>query len=211
MIQELLYGRTRTYLIEGKRKNILIDTDWPGTLPQFFKAIKRAGVTVDTIAYLLITHYHPDHMGLTQDLVDLGIQLVVMDVQMDFIHQSDSIFTKGDYRDFKAIKEEECLFLPCAQSRSFLSDLGISGEIVHTPGHSEDSVSLVLDSGQAVVGDLYPLKQTVLYDNPVLTATWNDLLRRQLTTVYYAHPLPDNVSCWRSVEEFETSQTADDF
>ncbi|EHJ53204.1 MBL fold metallo-hydrolase [Streptococcus macacae] len=52
------------------------------------------GIRVEDIAYLLITHYHPDHMGLAQDLMNLGIQLLVMDVQKDFIHQSDSIFEK---------------------------------------------------------------------------------------------------------------------
>jgi glyoxylase-like metal-dependent hydrolase (beta-lactamase superfamily II) len=29
-----------------------------------------------------------------------------------------------------------------------------AGEFVHTPGHSEDSVSLLLDSGEVFTGDL---------------------------------------------------------
>lgn len=188
MLRELMYGNTRTYLIKGSKGTLLVDTDWAGTLPQFFKAIKALSVQVEDISYLLITHYHPDHMVLAQDLMDLGIQLVVMDVQKDFIHQSDYIFGKEGNRDFKPIDDEAVYLLSCANSRSFLADLGIAGEIIHTPGHSEDSVSLVLDSGEAIVGDLYPLEQVLLYDNPLLTKTWNILLSRKLKMVYYAPP-----------------------
>ncbi len=34
-------------------------------------------------------------------------------------------------------------------------DSGVRGEILKTPGHSDDSVSLVLDSGMVFVGDLH--------------------------------------------------------
>jgi hydroxyacylglutathione hydrolase len=31
---------------------------------------------------------------------------------------------------------------------------GVNGRIVHTPGHTAGSISLVLDSGEAFVGDI---------------------------------------------------------
>ena len=40
---------------------------WPmpaGTLNAFYKAIKSKGVRVKDIAFVLATHYHPDHIGL---------------------------------------------------------------------------------------------------------------------------------------------------
>ena len=43
-------------------------------------------------------------------------------------------------------------------SRAFLAALGIDGEIVSTPSHSEDSITLVLDSGDCFVGDLEPME-----------------------------------------------------
>ena len=39
----------------------------------------------------------------------------------------------------------------------FLKDLGIDGKIIYTPVHSEDSISIILDEGIALVGDLYDL------------------------------------------------------
>jgi hydroxyacylglutathione hydrolase len=35
-----------------------------------------------------------------------------------------------------------------------LLEFGVNGRIVHTPGHTSGSISLLLDSGEAFVGDL---------------------------------------------------------
>ena len=65
---KLRYGNTNTFFISETDGGLLVDTDWAGTLPQFFKAIKAAGIEMKTITSLLITHYHPDHMGLAGEL-----------------------------------------------------------------------------------------------------------------------------------------------
>ncbi len=35
-----------------------------------------------------------------------------------------------------------------------LDDFGIAGSVLHTPGHTPDSISVILDSGDAVIGDV---------------------------------------------------------
>jgi glyoxylase-like metal-dependent hydrolase (beta-lactamase superfamily II) len=35
-----------------------------------------------------------------------------------------------------------------------LSDYGIPGKVIHTPGHSPSSISVMLDNGEALIGDL---------------------------------------------------------
>lgn len=35
-----------------------------------------------------------------------------------------------------------------------LDELGVAGVVLHTPGHTPGSISVVLDSGDAIVGDL---------------------------------------------------------
>ena len=152
MIQLLKYGNTNTYYIKGTNGSLLVDTDFAGTLDSFYKKIKELNIT--KIDYLLITHYHPDHMGIAQDILDMGTKLLVMDVQKDYIHVSDNIFEKDKNSKFKKISSEP-IVLSTLESREFLKTLGIDGEIIYTPGHSDDSVSLVLDEGVAIVGDLY--------------------------------------------------------
>ena len=61
----------------------------------------------------------------------------------------------------------------------------IAGEILHTPGHSDHCVSLLLDDGSVCTGDL-PL-EPYAFDNPVALATWRRLRERGATRVYPAH------------------------
>ncbi len=94
-IRELKYGNTRCYCIN---KKLLIDTDWAGTLPDFFKCIKENDIEVREIEYLIVTHFHPDHMGISQELIELGVKLVAFWEQREYIHCSDNIFTKDKNR-----------------------------------------------------------------------------------------------------------------
>ena len=61
MVTKLKYGNTNTYFIRGEKGGILLDTDYAGTLPMFYKEIKQNGIALKDITYILATHYHPDH------------------------------------------------------------------------------------------------------------------------------------------------------
>lgn len=81
----------------------------------------------------------------------------------------------------------KCYLVQGTKSRNFLRKCGIDGEILSTPGHSECSVSYILDNGEAFVGDLYPMEQVALYDNPVLTESWRKLKQANIKIIHFAH------------------------
>ena len=62
-IIELKYGNTNTFLIKGEYGNLLVDTDYAGTIQAFYKEIKRNNIRLSDITYVIATHYHPDHIG----------------------------------------------------------------------------------------------------------------------------------------------------
>lgn len=193
MVQLLKYGNTNTYYVKGDDVGVLVDTDWAGTLPAFFKEIKRQGISIDSIKYLLVTHYHPDHMGIAGELMEQGVQLVVMDLQQEYIHFSDSIFEKDKRVNYSPIDLEKAIIISCEESRSFLAQIGIAGEIIATPGHSEDSISLLLDEGIAIVGDLYPLGAAPAFQDEVINNSWNKILNYNVKKIYYGHAKEENV------------------
>lgn len=184
----LRYGNTNTFYIPGSRGGLLIDTDYAGTLPGFFRAIKSAGLKTEDITWLLITHYHPDHMGIAGDLQKLGVRLLIVDVQMESLHFADPIFAREKHLPFVPVNEKAGKVISCAESRDFLRGLGIAGEIVHTPSHSPDSVSLLLDDGNCFVGDLEPREYLEAYqDNPALEKDWKLVINRIPKRIWYAH------------------------
>ncbi|MBQ9662654.1 MAG: MBL fold metallo-hydrolase [Oscillospiraceae bacterium] len=185
---KLRYGNTNTFYIPGSDGGLLIDTDWAGTLPQFFKAIKSASIEIKAITSLLATHYHPDHIGLAGELQKLGVNLMIVDVQSPFVHASDEIFTRDKRLNYHAIDENAATVITCAESRDVLKELGINGEILHTPSHSEDSISLFLDDGSCFVGDLEPLAYLEGYDgNLALKSDWEKIMHRHPKRILYAH------------------------
>ena len=187
-IIRLRYGNTNTFYISGNRGGLLIDTDYAGTLQSFFRAVKTAGIDIKNISYILATHYHPDHIGIISELQNLGVQLLITDVQKDFVHFADHIFSRENHLHYEPIDEKKAKIISCAQSRVFLESLGISGEIIHTPSHSPDSISVILDTGECFTGDLEPLDYLEAYnDNPALKTDWDRIMCYHPKKIFYAH------------------------
>ena len=185
---KLRYGNTNTFYIAGAKGGLLIDTDYAGTLPQFFKAIKTACIDISDISYMLATHYHPDHIGIVSELQKLGVTLLIVDVQHSSVHFADDIFFRDKRLNYKPIDENVAKVISCAESRSFLCSIGISGEIIYTPSHSEDSVSIILDDGNCIVGDLEPVDYLAAYDhNPRLKSDWEQIMSYHPKRILYAH------------------------
>ena len=184
---ELKYSNTNTYLITGEKGILLFDTGWSGTFPAFCRCMGELEIPVQDISYILISHFHPDHMGIAQEIADLGPRIVVMDVQQAYIHAADCVFEKEAGSGFKPVDDTGVTILRVGDSREFLAKIGIDGEIFHTPGHSDDSISLWTDSGGLFVGDLNPLYELELHKGTRIEESWNKLLGLGPATIYYGH------------------------
>ena len=189
MVTKLKYGNTNTYFIRGAKGSILLDTDYAGTLQMFYKEIKKNDISLKDITYILATHYHPDHMGLVGELVSMGVKFLVIDTQVPNLHFSDDIFSRDKtFRMSPSVPEDKAEVIACKDSRAFLAALGIDGEIVSTPSHSEDSITLVLDSGDCFVGDLEPMEFMDGYEeNKALQSDWEKIMSFSPRVIHYGH------------------------
>ena len=187
MVYELHYSKTNTYLIKGESGVLLFDTGWAGTFPDFCKAMGETGIAVKDIDYILISHFHPDHMGIAQEIAGVGATILVADVQKDHIHGSDGIFVKENKFHFVPIDDVNIKTFPVDKGSEVLKEMGITGQILHTPGHSDDSISLILDDGSLFVGDLNPLYELELHKGTQVEESWNKLLSLKPKKIYYGH------------------------
>ncbi|MGD8605184.1 MAG: hypothetical protein PVF49_11490, partial [Anaerolineales bacterium] len=75
--------------------------------------------------------------------------------------------------------------ISCRESRDLLEGIGLAGQIVPTPGHSDDSVSLLLDDGSVFIGDLPA--EAYAWDNPIALRSWQRLRTLGAQYIYPAH------------------------
>ena len=74
------------------------------------------------------------------------------------------------------------------ESRAFLNELGINGQIISTLSNSADSITVILDEGIAITGDLEPQSYIDAYaDNQALKADWEKILSFHPRRICHAH------------------------
>jgi glyoxylase-like metal-dependent hydrolase (beta-lactamase superfamily II) len=179
------YRSTHYWVISAGTSRLLFDLGWPGTMGQMRASLRRMGVPIDEIRYGVASHYHVDHAGLAQELKLAGVPLLVLDVQVEAIPVMKQWTKPRDH--YVDVTMDDNLIITCAESRALLAGIGIAGEIVHTPGHSDDSVSLLLDDGSAFTGDLTPEGYATEKDADVVAASWQRLRELGARRVYPAH------------------------
>jgi glyoxylase-like metal-dependent hydrolase (beta-lactamase superfamily II) len=179
------YHSTNYYALEIRDGKLLVDCGWPGTLPQFTAELKRKGILPAEIHYVLVTHFHPDHAGLVQEFKGLGAKLILMESQVDFVEPL-KVLIKTKEIDYTEIRIDDNLVLKFAASRAFLTGLGIEGEIIPTPGHSPDSVTLILDDGSAFTGDLPP-RFLLSEENQLGRESWDKIYQHNIKRIFPAH------------------------
>lgn len=189
-LAEIKYGNTNTFLIRGTKANLLIDTDYAGTLPAFYKAIKNIGIKVSDINFVMATHYHPDHIGLISELMDQGVKLVLMESQIPFVHYSDHLFEREPHLNYKPIDESKAIILAASGTPGFFeNEIGADAETLEITSHGEGSIVLLLDHGKVIIaGDLEPYEYMDVYEKGTpYRNDWDKILQSSPKRVCYAH------------------------
>lgn len=186
------YRSTNFWVVSAGRSRLLVDLGWPGSMGQLRAELRRKDIPLDDIRYGLATHYHIDHAGLAQELKLAGVPLLVLDTQVAAIPRMKQWTKPQD--NYIDITTHDNVVITAGDSRPWLANLGIGGEIVPTPGHSDDSVSLLLDDGRVFTGDLAHPAFVGEEDPAVVAASWQELREKGARRVYPGHgpvrPLP---------------------
>lgn len=179
------YRSTNYWVISAGFSRLLVDIGWPGSLGMMRANLARMDIPLQELRYALATHYHIDHAGLGQELKLEGVPLLVIDLQVSAIPLMKTWIKPQD--NYVEITTHDNITISIPESRPFLEKIGISGEIVHTPGHSDDSVSLLLDDGSVFTGDLTRPEFISMEDAAIVTESWRVLREIGATRVYPGH------------------------
>ncbi len=152
-------GFANTYIVEGNKGAILIDTGLPGGEKAILKKCREKNVSLNLI---LITHGHFDHMGSAAALKDASSAPVAIHIKdAEALRTGVSPMDRPVgvlarimplyMRSIKTMPIDPDIVIDGEMS---LQEYGIDGRILLTPGHTSGSISVILGSGEAYVGDL---------------------------------------------------------
>jgi len=225
-----LMGQCHVGLVGNPGSYVLIDAGFPGTMGAFLRAIKRIGAEPKDIRAIVITHFHYDHVGCLARIRDLsGAGVIVHAAEAEAMRKGEMLVPVGTNRFARAIVR--AFRGPAARphrtaagnptiviDREYdLSRFGVGGRIIPTPGHTRGSVSVILDSGDAFIGDAaanMPLvnRKSVFppfAEEPAkLAQTWAALLETNAGTFHPAHGGPfDRAKLAASLAAFPWART----
>lgn len=179
------YRSTNYWVVSAGTSRLLFDLGWPGTMGTLRANLRRMDVPLNEIHYGLASHYHIDHAGLAQELKLAGVPLLVLEAQVNAIPIMKSWTKPQDH--YVDITTHDNVTISFSESRAVLEEIGIAGEVAHTPGHSDDSVSLLLDDGSVFTGDLTHPALAAEEHTALVSASWRMLRNRGAKLVFPGH------------------------
>jgi len=217
IVHILKLGWTRGFLLKCTGGYLLIDTDYPKYYRRFEEKLANLGIATLDIKYLLLTHHHDDHAGFAAELLrSTGCQVIAHRNAVSALEEGKSEETIKPVNrririvfSFYTLFHKEFKFPPLRLSErdiliegdndSFLKGVGIDGVILHTPGHTRDSISVLLSDGSAFVGDaaMNFLRWTGVGHRPIyiddintVYGSWRKLRERGARIIYPSHGRP---------------------
>jgi len=154
-------------LISNDKQNILVDTGKETAFGKLRENIKKLELDNLDITFLILTHTHFDHcQSAFQIKAETNCQIVVSRHAAISISNGYTKLPEGTLLSAKLIARIGQL---AGKKRfgfkAFIPDVLISGadefqvnnfdlSIIETPGHSQDSISIIIDNEIAIVGDV---------------------------------------------------------
>lgn len=153
-----------TFIVQGQSV-VLIDTGLPGYHKRILGKMEEKGIKLSDVSLIILTHGHIDHFGSASVLHEkTGAPLAVHKADAGPLREGINpplhpVGVKGAIMGglagmvkTSAVRGVEADIL--VEGEMNLAHFGIAGRIIPTPGHTPGSVSVVLEGGCVLVGDL---------------------------------------------------------
>ncbi|MEX0982841.1 MAG: MBL fold metallo-hydrolase [Bacteroidales bacterium] len=165
-IKRINFVNVSGFLVYNTDAVILVDTGLSKTTGKFTEAIGELQRSPEDISLIVLTHTHFDHAGGASRIKELTkAPLVVHHSEATFLRKGRTPVPDGTRWKGKVLAAlsktlgRRLTRYPAVEpdllvdEELSLADYGIPGRVVHTPGHTAGSLSVLLESGEAIVGD----------------------------------------------------------
>jgi len=197
-----LFG-VNSYLLRTREGYFLIDTGLAKKRGQLEEELDAAGCHPGDLKLIIITHGHTDHTGNAAYLRDRYGAKVAAHRGDSKMFESGNMFTDANGGVLlrligvltKIIGVGDCDgFTPdvILEDNQDLTPYGLKATVLHTPGHSQGSISIYTSEGDLFCGDLLnnnkkPEKASLVQDAEQLEASTQKIRALKTSTVHPGH------------------------
>ncbi len=159
------------YLIRSPKGHILVDAGNGTSYDKFCKKLRRKGVLLSDIKYLIITHTHDDHLSYLADFLKNNphVRCICSKIGIERANYEEMVV--GDYTTAlsrfggKMKNKFPCLQIPfpkaeiknpvvAEENPDYLIEEGYPIKLVYLGGHSDDSIGFLVEDKYFFVGDV---------------------------------------------------------
>ncbi len=203
-----------TYVYQTSVGYIMIDTGYEHSLVSVEKKLNKQGVDIADIKYIFLTHAHDDHAGFLNELLgkNADLRVIMSDKAMPTLKRGQNSFDGGCSTAFawmfcklmglvgKAEHRfppiEDCYndrFIEITEENKSELEVLLEGEILFTPGHTSDSISLKLNDvifcGDAAMNGLPSVKRLIIWIENITAfeKSWEQLLSTDAKRICPSH------------------------
>ncbi len=170
------------FLIFGQ-KITLIDTGVAGAEEAIFQYVRKAGRNPAEIAWAVLTHAHPDHIGSARRIREaVGCRIAIHAAEREWIEDVEKQVRERPVPGFHTLVAGSApVDRALADGEIIDTDDETRLQVIHTPGHSAGSISLWFGrDGALFCGDAVPAPGGLpVYDDAVVSSqSLRKLMRR---------------------------------
>lgn len=164
-IYQILKGRSNSFLIKCENNYALVDTGRKNSWKELKDKLDNI-LDENKLSCLILTHAHFDHVENAAQLKrEYNCKIIVHESEADYLKHGNNPSLQGTYpitrfmvnllgkRLQSHYKYEPAEPDILVNEKYDLKDFGFNAYIIHTPGHSKGSISIIIDNEIALVGD----------------------------------------------------------
>ena len=149
-----------SYLVNGEHV-CLIDSGVVASESVIFDYMEKIGLKPEDISLMILTHSHPDHIGSARSIkAKSGCKIAAHSGEIPWIEDVELQAKERPVPNFHLLVEGSVDVDKILEDGDVLDlDENIRLEVIHTPGHSKGSISILIEEeGVIITGDAVPLK-----------------------------------------------------
>ncbi len=206
-----------TWLYPIENGWVMIDTGYENSYVSVLKKLRKLLIRSEEVRYIFLTHAHDDHAGFLEEWMTKHprTQVIAHEKAIEGLRRGQNSFAggcstlmaylfcqlmaligNGDHRYPRLSEDHLAKIITLNEDNIPQIEHAVKGKILFTPGHTSDSISLLVDGnlfcGDAAMNGIPSSYKITIWveDKAAFEKSWDEMLASGAKKIYPAHGSP---------------------